>query len=203
MTLAERLAAAMARAPADGEPPIPGDAALGAADLDPGGDPMPAAVLIAITDRPEPGVLLTRRTDSLSRHAGQVAFPGGRIDSDDADAVAAALREAEEEVALPRHTAQVVGVADPYRTITGFQVTPVLAVVPPDLPLRPQPGEVAAIFEPPLAFLLDPASREWRDMDWRGRTRRVMEINWQGHRIWGATAAMLVNLSRRLDRWQH
>ncbi|PCD02647.1 CoA pyrophosphatase [Sphingomonas spermidinifaciens] len=198
MTLAERLAAALARAPADGEPPIPGDPILEHA-----GDPMPAAVLIAITDRPEPGVLLTRRTDSLSRHAGQVAFPGGRIDTGDADAVAAALREAEEEIALPRQAAEIVGLADSYRTITGFQVMPVLAVVPADLPLRPQPGEVAAIFEPPLAFLLDPASREWRDMPWRGTTRRVMEINWEGHRIWGATAAMLVNLSRRLSSWQH
>lgn len=197
MTLAERLAAALARAPADGEPPIPGDPLLEHA-----GDPMPAAVLIAITDRAEPGVLLTRRTDSLSRHAGQVAFPGGRIDPGDADAIAAALREAEEEIALPRGAAEIVGVADPYRTITGFQVTPVLAVVSPDLPLRPQPGEVAAIFEPPLAFLLDPASREWRDMPWRGGTRRVMEINWEGHRIWGATASMLVNLSRRLSSWQ-
>lgn len=193
MTLAGRLAAALAGAPADGEPPIPGDPLF-----EHEGDPMPAAVLIAVTDRPVPGVLLTRRTDSLARHAGQVAFPGGRVDAEDADAVAAALREAEEEIALPRHAVEVVGVADPYRTITGFSVTPVLGVVPADLPLAPQPGEVAAIFEPPLAFLLDPANREWRDMPWRGATRRVMEINWQGERIWGATAAMLVNLSRRL-----
>ncbi|WP_315763836.1 CoA pyrophosphatase [Sphingomonas sp. Y38-1Y] len=193
MTLAERLAAALARAPADGEPPIPGDAIV-----DHPGDPMPAAVLIAITDRSEPGVLLTRRTDSLSRHAGQVAFPGGRVDPGDADIIAAALREAEEEIGLPPAMVEVVGVADPYRTITGFAVTPVLAVVPPDLPLVPQPGEVAAIFEPPLAFLLDPASREWRDMPWRGEMRRVMEINWGGERIWGATAAMIANLARRL-----
>jgi 8-oxo-dGTP pyrophosphatase MutT (NUDIX family) len=193
VTLAERLAAALARAPAEDEPLIPGDPVL-----DHVGAPMPAAVLVAITDRAEPGVLLTRRTDSLSRHAGQVAFPGGRVDPTDADAIAAALREAEEEIALPRHAVEVVGVADPYCTITGFTVTPVLAVVPPDLPLTPAPHEVAAIFEPPLSFLLDPASREWRDMPWRGQTRRVMELNWQGQRIWGATAAMIVNLSRRL-----
>ncbi|MEZ0494978.1 CoA pyrophosphatase [Sphingomonas sp. IW22] len=193
MTLAERLAAALARAPAEDEPLIPGDPVL-----DHVGEPMPAAVLVAITDRAEPGVLLTRRTDSLSRHAGQVAFPGGRIDPTDADAIAAALREAEEEIALPRHAVEVIGVADPYCTVTGFTVTPVLAVVPPDLPLTPAPHEVAAIFEPPLSFLLDPASREWRDMPWRGQTRRVMELNWQGQRIWGATAAMIVNLSRRL-----
>lgn len=193
MTLAQRLAAALTRAPAGGEPPIPGDPML-----DHHGEPMPAAVLIAITDRPDPGVLLTRRTDRLSRHAGQVAFPGGRIDPGDADAVAAALREAHEEIGLPHHAVEVVGVADPYRTITGFSVTPVLAVVPPDLPLVAEPGEVAAIFEPPLAFLLDPASRQWRDIPWDGGTRRVMELDWRGERIWGATAAMLVNLSRRI-----
>ncbi|HTG39666.1 CoA pyrophosphatase [Sphingomonas sp.] len=193
MTLAERLAAALARAPAGDEPLIPGDPIF-----DHVGDPTPAAVLVAITDRADPGVLLTRRTDSLSRHAGQVAFPGGRIDPTDADAIDAALREAEEEIALPRHAVEVVGIADPYRTITGFSVTPVLAVVPPDLALVPAPHEVADIFEPPLSFLLDPASREWRDMAWQGQTRRVMELNWQGQRIWGATAAMIVNLSRRL-----
>jgi 8-oxo-dGTP pyrophosphatase MutT (NUDIX family) len=194
VTLAARLAEALTRAPTDAEPPIPGDPIL-----DHDGEPMPAAVLIAITDRAEPGVLLTRRTEGLSRHAGQVAFPGGRIDPGDADAVAAALREAEEEIALPAQAVEVIGAADPYRTITGFTVTPVLGVVPPDLPLIAQPGEVAAIFEPPLAFLLDPANREWRDMPWRGGVRRVMELNWQGHRIWGATAAMIVNLSRRLS----
>lgn len=193
MTLAERLATALAR-------PLPPDVTMLP------GDPMDdfpdrataAAVLVAITDRAEPGVLLTLRTDTLLRHAGQVAFPGGRVDPGDADVVAAALREAHEEIDLPPTQVHVVGEADRYRTITGFEVTPVIGVVPPDLPLRAAPGEVAAIFEAPLAFLLDPASREWRDMPWRGSTRRVLELNWQGHRIWGATAAMIVNLSARL-----
>ncbi len=157
-----------------------------------------AAVLIAVTDRPEPGVLLTRRTEALRTHAGQVAFPGGSVDPDDATVSAAALREAWEEIALPPASATVVATLDPYHTVTGFEVVPVLAVVPPDLPLVPAPGEVEAIFEVPLAFLLDPANLRigsgWHD----GRERHFNEILFGGHRIWGATAAMIVNLGHRL-----
>lgn len=159
---------------------------------------MPAAVLVAITDRPEPGVLLTRRTETLSRHAGQIAFPGGRIDPTDADPIAAALREAEEEIGLPRDQVTVIGMADRYRTVTGFEVTPVIGVVPPDLVLTPQASEVAGWFEAPLAFLLEPGNHIEQAVEWQGRERRYFEIDWNGHRIWGATAAMLVNLGRRL-----
>jgi 8-oxo-dGTP pyrophosphatase MutT (NUDIX family) len=159
-----------------------------------------AAVLIAVTDRAEPGVILTRRTDTLSNHAGQVAFPGGRIDPDDKDAIAAALREAEEEIALPRDRVTVVGEADRYRTTTGFEVTPVIGVVPPDLLFTPAVAEVAAVFEVPLGFLLDSGNHTEASVEWQGRNRHYYEIHWDGHRIWGATAAMIVNLSRRL-RW--
>jgi 8-oxo-dGTP pyrophosphatase MutT (NUDIX family) len=164
------------------------------------GDPdaVPAAVLVPIVDRPDPGVILTLRTDNVRRHAGQIAFPGGRIDPDDAGPVEASLREAEEEIGLPRHQVEIVGTTDPYHTITGYHVTPVVGVVPPDLPLVPQPSEVAAIFETPLAYLLDPANQISRTVDWQGSPRTYYEIQWQDRRIWGATAAMIVNLSRRL-----
>jgi len=160
-------------------------------------DLTPAAVLVAVTDRARPGVLLTRRTDTLRHHAGQIAFPGGRLDPGE-DAVVAALREAEEEIALPRAQVQVIGAVDRYRTVTGYTVTPVLAIVPADVPLVASEAEVASVFEVPLDFLLDPANQVRASAEWRGRTRHYYEIRWQDHRIWGATAAMIVNLSRRL-----
>ena len=157
-----------------------------------------AAVLIAVTDRAEPGVLLTHRPDTMRSHAGQAAFPGGKLDPGE-DAVAAALREAHEELGLhPRHV-QVIGTSDPFRTRTGFDITPVLAVIPPDLPIVPNPDEVADWFEPPLAFVLDPANRVPRTVEWEGAQRTYFEIVWQGHRIWGVTAAIIGNLSRRLE----
>ena len=160
-------------------------------------DLTPAAVLVAVTDRARPGVLLTQRTDTLRHHAGQIAFPGGRLDPGE-DAVVAALREAEEEIALPRAQVQVIGAVDRYRTVTGYTVTPVLAIVPADVPLVASEAEVASVFEVPLDFLLDPANQVEASAEWRGRTRHYYEIRWQDHRIWGATAAMIVNLSRRL-----
>jgi 8-oxo-dGTP pyrophosphatase MutT (NUDIX family) len=158
----------------------------------------PAAVLVAIVDRPEPGVILTIRTDTVRRHAGQIAFPGGRIDPGDSGPIDAALREAEEEIGLPRECVELIGIADCYRTITGFEVTPVVGVVPPDLPLIAHPGEVAGLFEAPLDYLLHPEHQIVRTVMWQGSERAYYEILWQGHRIWGATAAMIVNLSRRL-----
>jgi 8-oxo-dGTP pyrophosphatase MutT (NUDIX family) len=158
----------------------------------------PAAVLVAIVDRPDPTVILTLRPETMRKHPGQISFPGGRIDPGDDGPVAAALREAEEEIGLPRSAVEIIGIADRYRTITGFEVTPVVGIVPPDLPLRPHPGEVAALFEAPLHYLLDPAHQQVRSAVWRGQERHYYEIDYQGRRIWGATAAMIVNLSRRL-----
>jgi 8-oxo-dGTP pyrophosphatase MutT (NUDIX family) len=193
--LADRLSAALERGRSRGPVPMTGD--MRDAVLEPLTDLTLAAVLVAVTDRPEPGVILTQRTETLRRHAGQVAFPGGRIDPGE-DAVTAALREAEEELALPRSVVELVGPVDLYVTVTGFQVTPVIGVVPPDLPLTPATAEVANWFEVPLGHLLDPANHQEREVDWQGRRRRYYEIPWQDRRIWGATAAMIVNLSHRL-----
>jgi 8-oxo-dGTP pyrophosphatase MutT (NUDIX family) len=161
-------------------------------------DAVEAAVLVAFTDRPDPGILLTQRPQSMRRHPGQVAFPGGRKDAEDADLVAAALREAQEEVGLASHHAEIIGLADPYRTITAYVVTPVVSVIPPDLPLVANQDEVEAIFEVPASFLFDPANQIIREVDWQGARRHYYEMHWGGRRIWGATAAMLVNLSRRI-----
>jgi 8-oxo-dGTP pyrophosphatase MutT (NUDIX family) len=157
-----------------------------------------AAVLIAITDRPQPGVILTVRREHLRTHAGQVAFPGGRLDPGE-DAVTAALREAHEEILLDPAIVDLVGTVEPYRTVSDYIVTPVLGVVPPDLPLEPHEREVADWFEAPLDYLLNPAHQHRRTALFQGRERHYYEINWNDRRIWGATAAMIVNLSRRLQ----
>ena len=191
MNLAERLRASLALASRDGL--FIGDLAEGAPDAG-----SKAAVLIAVTDRTEPGVILTVRREHMRTHAGQVSFPGGRLDPGE-DAIAAALREAEEEIGLPPGQVELWGTADPYRTVTGYAVTPVVGLVPPDLPLAPHEHEVADWFEAPLSFLLEPANQRRMSAEFQGRVRHYYQINWQGRRIWGATAAMLVNLSRRLE----
>ena len=157
-----------------------------------------AAVLIGVTRREEPGLILTLRREHMRTHAGQVAFPGGRIDPGES-ATAAALREAWEELGLQPETADIVGEVDPYRTVTGYVVTPVLAVIEPDQPLNPHEHEVADWFEAPLAFVLDAKNQQLKSALFRGRERHYYEIVWNDRRIWGATAAMLVNLSRRLQ----
>jgi len=159
---------------------------------------VPAAVLIGVTRREEPGVILTVRREHMRTHAGQVAFPGGRIDPGES-AIAAALREAWEELGLQPETAEVVGEVDPYRTVTGYAVTPVLAVIEPDQPLSPHEHEVADWFEAPLAFILDAQNHQLKSALYQGRERHYYEIVWNDRRIWGATAAMIVNLSRRLQ----
>lgn len=157
----------------------------------------PAAVLIAVTDRPEPGVILTHRPRDMRAHPGQVAFPGGKLDPGE-DAVTAALREAHEELSINPEYIKIIGATDRFVTGSGYDVTPVLALIPPDLPLEPNPVEVASWFEPPLSFLLDRSNHVHKQGQWGERARGYIEIDWQGHRIWGVTAAIIANLSRRL-----
>ena len=190
-SLAERLAIALAAAPS--EPPLEGDYQELRANSS-----KEAAVLIAITDRPEPGLILTVRREHLRTHAGQIAFPGGRVEPDE-DPVSAALREAYEEILLAPADVDLVGMIEPYRTVTGYVVTPVLGVIPPDLPLEPHEHEVAELFETPLPYVLDPSNQRRKSALFQGRERHYYEIMWNDRRIWGATAALIVNLSRRLQ----
>ena len=194
MSLAERLRQALERGHSRSPVLLEGDV-LEEAD----GLIKPAAVLVAVVDQAEPGVILTERPDTMRNHPGQISFPGGRIDPEDDGPIAAALREAEEEIGLAPSAVEIVGIADRYRTITGFEVTPVVGVIPPGLALRPCPGEVAGMFEAPLRHLLEPSHQLVRTVMWRGRERSYYEIEYEGRRIWGATAAMIVNLSRRLE----
>lgn len=158
-----------------------------------------AAVLIGLVGRPEgTQVLLTRRTDALRNHAGQVSFPGGRVEVDDADAVAAAVRETFEEVGIPPVQVVPLGYLDAFTTITGFRVLPVVATIASDYVARPDPNEVAEVFEVPLSFLLDPANLGSLSLEHRGRVRQVWEFTYPGQRIWGVTAAIVLNLRERL-----
>lgn len=191
MSLAQRLQSMLA-APASA-PPLEGDLPELRAQAT-----VPAAVLIAATDRGEPGVILTVRREHLRTHAGQIAFPGGRIDPGE-EAPQAALREAHEELGLEPAAVEIIGSIEDYRTVTGYVVTPVIGVVPPDLPLYPHEHEVGDWFEAPLAYLLDSANQRQKSALLQGKERTYYEIVWNERRIWGATAAMIINLSRRLQ----
>lgn len=159
-----------------------------------------AAVLVGLVERDGGDhLLLTRRNDSLRQHAGQVAFPGGRRDLADPDLIAAALRETEEEVGIPGGQIEPLGFLDPYATITGFRITPVVARLSPSYRLRLRDEEVAEAFEVPLAFLLDPANLEKVDAEFRGRMRHYWQFRFGRHLIWGATAAMILNLRQFSD----
>lgn len=160
---------------------------------------IPAAVLVPIVRHPtEATLLLTQRTAHLRDHAGQISFPGGRIEPADPGAAHAALRETEEEVGLsPRHV-EIVGYLPDYRTSTGFCVTPVVAFVTPPFSLCPDAFEVAEVFEVPLGFLLDPANHQQHEMFWRGGLRRYHAMPYGERFIWGATAGMIMALYRHL-----
>jgi 8-oxo-dGTP pyrophosphatase MutT (NUDIX family) len=173
-------------------------------DLNPGWTPpstalRPAAVLVPLVDRPEGmSVLLTQRTPHLSAHAGQIAFPGGRVEPEDEDAVAAALRETEEEIGLSRDRVTVIGRLDTYVTGTGFEITPVVGIVAVPFPLAIDPVEVAEAFEVPLAFVLDPRNRRQMTRMQGERLRTFFAFPFENHYIWGATAGILVNLAEVL-----
>jgi 8-oxo-dGTP pyrophosphatase MutT (NUDIX family) len=159
----------------------------------------PAAVLMPIVAKPEPTVLLTQRTETLSRHAGQVSFPGGRVDDADESPLAAALRETQEETGIAPDFIRVAGYMEGYETGTGFAILPVVGVVKEGFTLMPNPAEVHDIFEVPLAFLLDPKNRKRQSREWQGQKREFYAFNYGSHYIWGATAAILVNFAERFS----
>ncbi len=158
----------------------------------------PAAVLVAITERAAPGMLLLHRPSNMRAHPGQIAFPGGKIDPGETP-IEAALREAHEELGIDAAQVRVIGTSDVYRTHSGFEITPVLGIVPPDIKITPNPLEVAHWFEAPVAHVLNPANHEQQRVEWEGLMRAYYQIDWQEHQIWGVTAAVIVNLSRRLN----
>ncbi len=180
------------------------EATRGDHDLNPGETPpsaalRPAAVLVPLIEHPGGmTVLLTQRTPHLSAHAGQIAFPGGRIEAEDDDEIAAALRETEEEVGLPRDHVSIIGRLDTYVTGTGFEITPIVGIIRPPYPLTIDPYEVAEAFEVPLSYILDRRNHNRTERESAGRTRVFFVLPYEGRNIWGATAGMLVNLAEVL-----
>jgi 8-oxo-dGTP pyrophosphatase MutT (NUDIX family) len=165
-----------------------------------GGAKRPAAVLVPLVERAGGlTVLLTQRTQHLHAHAGQVAFPGGRVDEGDIDAVDTALRETQEEIGVTRDHIRIIGRLDTYETITGFHVVPIVGLVTPPFEVIPDPFEVADVFEVPLAFFMDPRNRKRHSLERGGVVRHWYAFPFGRYYIWGATAGMLVNLTRVLD----
>jgi 8-oxo-dGTP pyrophosphatase MutT (NUDIX family) len=168
-------------------------------EIDGMADGCPAAVLVPIVLRPDgPTLLLTRRTEHLRDHPGQISFPGGRVEPADASPLATALREAAEEIGLDPALPEPLGYLPEYRTGTGFRVMPVVAFLRPPFTVTPHPGEVAEVFEVPLAFLLDPANHQRHSRHYRGALRHFHALPYGPYFIWGATAGMIVSLYRLL-----
>lgn len=188
----ERLRASLLTQPATGQPVR--EAGVDFTEL------TPAAVLFPIVQRGSgETVLLTQRTAHLRDHAGQISFPGGRVEADDPSPVHTALRETEEEIGLAREHVEILGFLPEYHTGTGFRVTPVVALLTPPFELAPDPFEVAEVFEVPLAFLLDPANHKRHSLHYRGALRHFFAMPYGDYFIWGATAGMIMSLYRALE----
>ena len=179
--------------------PLPASVYL-AEDCGEGDDLIPAAVLFSIVLRDDgPSVLLTQRNADLRDHPGQISFPGGRVEREDRSPADTALREAEEEIGLDPACVEVVGYLPAYRTVTGFCVTPVVAIVTPPFDLQPDPGEVAEVFEVPLSFLLDAANHQRHTIQFQGKPRDFYAVPYKDRFIWGATAGIILGLARLLS----
>ena len=161
-------------------------------------DLKPAAVLLPLVFRHEPHVLLTQRTHHLTRHAGQVAFPGGRADPGDISLVETALRETQEETGIEPAYVTIAGFLDAHETGTGYAILPVVGLLSEGFALSPHAAEVAEIFEVPLSFLLDPVNKKTQSREFQGNMRTFYSFTYEGHYIWGATAAMLLNFGERI-----
>jgi 8-oxo-dGTP pyrophosphatase MutT (NUDIX family) len=161
-------------------------------------NPKPAAVLVPVVMREEPTLLLTERSSALRQHSGQIAFPGGRVDSTDDSILAAACREAQEEIGLDSRFISPLGYLDAYLSTTNYLVIPVVARVSPSYTLNINPHEVADVFEVPLSFLMDPARHELHSREWKGKLRRYYAMPYEGRYIWGVTAGIIRNLYERL-----
>lgn len=189
--------------PVEGETRLPetGDHAF--IDLDKRTSIRPAAVLVPVIPRPGGAtVLLTQRPDTMATHPGQVAFPGGKIDAGDASDVAAALREAEEEVGVDPASVSLIGRAAPYVTATAFRIMPVIGVLPADFKAVPDPTEVADVFEAPLEYVLEKANHRQSSLVWKGKQRQFTEMSWEGFRIWGVTAGIIRVLYKTLYEYE-
>lgn len=158
-----------------------------------------AAVLIPLLDMPEPEMVFTRRAEHLPQHAGQVSFPGGAAEENDSSAVETALREAQEEIGLPPRLTRAVGFLDRMDTISDYRVLPVVALVTPPVEWIVDEREVAEVFTVPLSVVLDVERYETRETQWRGHEYTLYTLHWQGQRIWGVTAAMLMNFISRMQ----
>ncbi len=188
------------------EPHMPLTPTRGDYDLNPEMRPQerrelaPAAVLLPVVHRAEPTVLFTQRTATLSKHAGQVSFPGGRAESGDLTLLETALRETREETGIQPSFISLAGYLEPYETGTGFAILPVVGLLSEGFALMPDAAEVAEVFEVPLAFLLDPANRKREAREWQGMRREFYSFQYERFYIWGATAAILVNFGEKLSR---
>lgn len=162
-----------------------------------------AAVLIAITDQEQPSVILTQRPKWLRSHAGQVAFPGGKMDDSDNDICHTALREAHEELSIDPNLVDIISTCPEYCTGSGYRITPIVGVISPDIAIKSNPDEVESWFETPMEFLLNPANMYKKATIWNGQNRSYYDMQWNEYRIWGVTAGIIANLSRRIKDYNH